>query len=163
MFRDDPAYAEKARRVSEHREGHHRVPGELELMRAGARDGSRASPITRPARCSTASRSASEPKKLLKQAGFTVKDVPEGHICCGSAGTYNLLQPEIAGAAARPQGRQHRARPSPTSIATGNIGCITQIGQRHRRSRSSTRSSCSTGRPAGRCRGSWRMPGLRDA
>ncbi|WP_275427984.1 heterodisulfide reductase-related iron-sulfur binding cluster, partial [Stenotrophomonas maltophilia] len=37
-----------------------------------------------------------EPKALLKQAGFTVKDVPEGHICCGSAGTYNILQPELA-------------------------------------------------------------------
>ena len=37
------------------------------------------------------------PKQLLAQAGFTVKDVPEGHLCCGSAGTYNLLQPEIAG------------------------------------------------------------------
>ena len=36
------------------------------------------------------------PKQLLAQAGFTVKDVPEGHLCCGSAGTYNLLQPEIA-------------------------------------------------------------------
>ena len=37
------------------------------------------------------------PKQLLTQAGFTVKDPPEGHLCCGSAGTYNLLQPQIAG------------------------------------------------------------------
>ena len=68
-----------------------------------------------------------EPKMLLKKAGFTVLDVPEGHICCGSAGTYNILQPEIAG--------QLRARKvaniksvRPDIIAAGNIGCITQIG-----------------------------------
>jgi glycolate oxidase iron-sulfur subunit len=36
------------------------------------------------------------PKSLLDRAGFTVRDIPEGHICCGSAGTYNILQPEIA-------------------------------------------------------------------
>ena len=53
-------------------------------------------------------------------------EVPEGHICCGSAGTYNILQPEIAGRAARAQGRQH-PRVRPDVVATGNIGCITQL------------------------------------
>jgi glycolate oxidase iron-sulfur subunit len=56
-----------------------------------------------------------------------VKDVPEGHICCGSAGTYNLLQPEIAGQLrARKVANIERTRPD--VIATGNIGCMTQIG-----------------------------------
>jgi glycolate oxidase iron-sulfur subunit len=50
----------------------------------------------------------------LKQAGFAVKDVPEGHICCGSAGTYNLLQPEIAGSCA-PRKVANIERTSPTS------------------------------------------------
>jgi glycolate oxidase iron-sulfur subunit len=69
-----------------------------------------------------------EPKTVLKQAGFTVKDVPEGHICCGSAGTYNLLQPEIANRLrARKVSNIERIRPD--VIATGNIGCITQIGK----------------------------------
>jgi glycolate oxidase iron-sulfur subunit len=69
-----------------------------------------------------------EPKVLLKQAGFTVKDVPEGHICCGSAGVYNILQPEIAGELrARKVGNIERVRPD--VIATGNIGCMTQIGK----------------------------------
>jgi hypothetical protein len=59
--------------------------------------------------------------------GFTGEGRAEGHICCGSAGTYNLLQPRSP-RAARPQGRQHRARQADL-IATGNIGCITQIAQ----------------------------------
>jgi glycolate oxidase iron-sulfur subunit len=67
------------------------------------------------------------PKRLLRSAGFTVRDVPEGHICCGSAGTYNLLQPEIAGRLrARKVGNIERVKPD--VIATGNIGCMTQIG-----------------------------------
>jgi glycolate oxidase iron-sulfur subunit len=64
----------------------------------------------------------------LKQAGFVVKDVPEGHICCGSAGTYNILQPELANALrARKVATIERTKPD--LISTGNIGCITQIGQ----------------------------------
>jgi glycolate oxidase iron-sulfur subunit len=68
-----------------------------------------------------------EPKTLLKKAGFTVKDVPEGHICCGSAGVYNILQPEIAGQL-RARKVANIERTKPDLIATGNIGCATQIG-----------------------------------
>ena len=46
-----------------------------------------------------------EPKTLLRKAGFTVVEPAEPHLCCGSAGTYNMLQPEIADAAARAQAR----------------------------------------------------------
>jgi glycolate oxidase iron-sulfur subunit len=67
-----------------------------------------------------------EPRRLLRDAGFTVVDVPEGHLCCGSAGTYNILQPEIA--------RELRDRKAaniksvrPDIVATGNIGCIAQL------------------------------------
>ena len=57
-----------------------------------------------------------------------MKDVPEGHICCGSAGTYNILQPELAGALrARKVANIERVRPD--VIATGNIGCMTQIAR----------------------------------
>jgi glycolate oxidase iron-sulfur subunit len=66
------------------------------------------------------------PKQLLAQAGFTVKDVPEGHLCCGSAGTYNLLQPEIAGRL-RDRKVANIERTRPDVIAAGNVGCITQI------------------------------------
>jgi glycolate oxidase iron-sulfur subunit len=70
-----------------------------------------------------------EPKQLLKQAGFTVLDVPDGHLCCGSAGTYNLMQPEIA---ARLLDRKvvNIESTAPDLIAAGNVGCITQIASR---------------------------------
>jgi glycolate oxidase iron-sulfur subunit len=68
-----------------------------------------------------------EPKALLKQAGFTVLDVPEGHICCGSAGVYNILQPDLAGQL-RTRKVENIRKVRPDIIAAGNIGCITQIG-----------------------------------
>ncbi|TYO88268.1 glycolate oxidase subunit GlcF [Oceanicella actignis] len=68
-----------------------------------------------------------QPKALLRQAGFEVLEPADAHLCCGSAGTYNLLQPEIA--------EQLKARKvatlealSPDAIAAGNIGCMVQIG-----------------------------------
>ena len=54
------------------------------------------------------------------------REIPEGHICCGSAGTYNILQPEIAGAPARAQ-VENIKRTGADVVATGNIGCITQL------------------------------------
>jgi glycolate oxidase iron-sulfur subunit len=68
-----------------------------------------------------------EPKALLAQAGFTVRDIPEGHLCCGSAGTYNMLQPEIA-SRLRDRKVADIELVRPDVIASGNIGCITQIG-----------------------------------
>ncbi len=67
-----------------------------------------------------------EPKALLRKAGFTVLDVPEGHICCGSAGVYNILQPEIAGEL-RERKVANIESVRPDLIAAGNLGCITQI------------------------------------
>jgi glycolate oxidase iron-sulfur subunit len=68
-----------------------------------------------------------EPQKLLRRAGFEVMEVPEGHLCCGSAGTYNILQPEIA-TRLRDRKVANIESLAPQAIATGNIGCITQIG-----------------------------------
>ena len=56
-----------------------------------------------------------------------MRDVPEGHLCCGSAGTYNILQPEIA-MRLRDRKVANIERTRPQAIATGNIGCMTQIG-----------------------------------
>jgi glycolate oxidase iron-sulfur subunit len=66
------------------------------------------------------------PKQLLRRSGFDVVDVPEGHLCCGSAGVYNVLQPDIA-ARLRQRKIDNIARVTPDLVATGNIGCITQI------------------------------------
>jgi glycolate oxidase iron-sulfur subunit len=127
MFRDDPAYATKAKRVSEIAKDITEYALTLKLV-----------PPVRETDLVVAYHSAcsmqhgqqirTEPKTLLKQAGFTVKDVPEGHICCGSAGTYNLLQPEIAGQL-RARKVANIERTKPDLIATGNIGCMTQIGK----------------------------------
>jgi glycolate oxidase iron-sulfur subunit len=68
----------------------------------------------------------SQPLGLLRNAGFTVSEVPEGHLCCGSAGTYNIMQPEIA-SKLRDRKIQNIESTKPQAIATGNIGCITQI------------------------------------
>ncbi len=66
------------------------------------------------------------PKQLLQKAGFTVREPAEAHLCCGSAGTYNILQPAIAGQLrARKLGNLDRTRAD--LIASGNIGCLTQL------------------------------------
>jgi glycolate oxidase iron-sulfur subunit len=67
-----------------------------------------------------------EPKTLLARAGFRVVEPREPHICCGSAGTYNLLQPEIAGRL-RDRKLGNLKATKPDLIAAGNIGCITQL------------------------------------
>jgi glycolate oxidase iron-sulfur subunit len=69
-----------------------------------------------------------EPKELLVKAGFIVCGIPESHLCCGSAGTYNMLQPEIA---ARLLARKaaNIEKTAAAIVAAGNLGCITQIAR----------------------------------
>jgi glycolate oxidase iron-sulfur subunit len=124
MLRSDPAYAGKARRVSAMAKDICEYLAALDL---------RASPDTRVAvayhaACSLqhGQKITREPKELLSKSGFVVKDVPEGHLCCGSAGTYNMLQPDIARRLlARKVANIERLKPD--VIAAGNVGCITQI------------------------------------
>jgi len=66
------------------------------------------------------------PAKLLRQVGFEVVDIPEGHICCGSAGTYNMLQPELS-ASLRDRKAANIAKVAPQVVASGNIGCLQQL------------------------------------
>ena len=67
-----------------------------------------------------------QPPALLKQAGFKVVGIGEGHMCCGSAGTYNLLQPELA-RRLRDRKVAHMEATGADVVAAGNIGCITQL------------------------------------
>jgi len=125
MLRDDAAYAEKAARISA-------LAKDITEYLSGLEP-----PFTRAAKVKVAYHSAcsmqhgqkitQEPKALLRRAGFDVRDVPEGHICCGSAGTYNILQPEIA-SQLRARKVANIAKLQPDLIAAGNIVCITQIG-----------------------------------
>jgi glycolate oxidase iron-sulfur subunit len=127
MLRDDPAYADRAKRVSAITRDVTEYVAELALDAPVAATGYT---VAYHSACSMqhGQKITDVPKRLLKQAGFVVKDVPEGHICCGSAGTYNIFQPEIAGRLrARKVGNIERLRPD--LIATGNIGCMTQIGK----------------------------------
>ena len=67
-----------------------------------------------------------QPKELLVKAGFVVREPREGHLCCGSAGTYNIMQPEIANEL-RDRKVKNIAATGADIVATGNIGCMTQI------------------------------------
>jgi glycolate oxidase iron-sulfur subunit len=66
------------------------------------------------------------PRVLLARAGFTVKEIGEGHICCGSAGTYSMLQPELAGQLRERKLANIQATGAPI-VAAGNIGCIQHL------------------------------------
>jgi glycolate oxidase iron-sulfur subunit len=66
------------------------------------------------------------PRDLLRGAGFAVAEPAEGHLCCGSAGTYNLLQRGLADRLKSRKAENIRAT-SPDVVAAGNIGCMTQL------------------------------------
>jgi glycolate oxidase iron-sulfur subunit len=126
MFRNEPEWADKAATVSALAKDVTEFLATLEITPTR----STGQVVAYHSACSMqhGQQIKDQPKKLLKAAGFAVKDVPEGHICCGSAGIYNILQPEIAGQLrARKVANIEKTRPQ--IIATGNIGCITQIGK----------------------------------
>ena len=129
MLRDDPAYAEKAARISALARDITEYLADARPAAAERAAATCASPITPPARCSTASRSRDEPKELLQQAGFTVKDVPRGP-------SLLRLGRHLQHPAAGDRRRSCATARSPTSsatrpdvVATGNIGCITQLAR----------------------------------
>jgi glycolate oxidase iron-sulfur subunit len=127
IFRDDPDLAEPARKVAAitrdlselvHDLG---LPDHTAASSAGLR-------VAYHDACSLqhGQQIRAQPRELLSRAGYAVLDIPEGHLCCGSAGTYNLLKPQ----AARELGRQkaaHIASLEAQVLAAGNIGCMEQI------------------------------------
>ncbi len=66
------------------------------------------------------------PRRLLREAGFELREIAEGHLCCGSAGTYNILQPQLA-TQLRDRKLENIQRSGAALIATGNVGCIMQL------------------------------------
>jgi glycolate oxidase iron-sulfur subunit len=125
MLRTDKAYAEKAAKVSALARDVTEYLSTIELK------------SDRQIRLSVAYHSACSmqhgqkitqpPKKLLAGMGFEVREVPEGHLCCGSAGTYNMLQPEIAVRLRERKAANVRSTGAGV-VATGNVGCMVQIG-----------------------------------
>jgi glycolate oxidase iron-sulfur subunit len=124
MLRLDPEYADKAKAISAKARDVTEFLAEQNLPEA--RVGLR---LAYHSACSMqhGQKIKTLPQALLRRAGFTVMEVPEGHLCCGSAGTYNILQPEIA-TKLRDRKVVNIESLAPQAIATGNIGCITQIG-----------------------------------
>ena len=127
MLRDDPAYAEKAATVSALAVDVTEYLARLDLPEPALKPGLT---VAYHSACSMqhGQRVTREPKALLEAAGFLVRDPPEGHLCCGSAGTYNIMQPEIAGRLLKRKVANIEST-GPDLIATGNIGCITQIAR----------------------------------
>jgi glycolate oxidase iron-sulfur subunit len=124
-LRADRAYAEKAGRVS-------RLAMDISEYLSGVELSSARSPtglvVAYHSACSLqhGQKITRVPKELLCKIGFVMKDVPEGHLCCGSAGTYNILQPELARRLReRKVGNIEKLKPD--VVAAGNIGCMTQI------------------------------------
>jgi glycolate oxidase iron-sulfur subunit len=126
MLREDPAYAEKAARISALARDVSEVAASLGIERRT--EEGRGLRVAYHSACSLqhGQKLHREPKALLTAAGFETVDVPEGHLCCGSAGTYNLLQSELA-TALRERKLGNIALTGARVVAAGNVGCITQL------------------------------------
>ena len=127
MLREDRAYAEKAAAVAALARDVSELVSGLGLGAPAANPG-RGLRVAYHSACSMqhGQRLHKLPMTLLAQVGFDVVEVPEGHLCCGSAGTYNLLQPDLA-ARLRDRKLANIASTRANLVATGNIGCISQL------------------------------------
>jgi glycolate oxidase iron-sulfur subunit len=125
LLAHEPRYAERAKKISALAKD---VTEFLEKYDIGAPKRWSSLKVAYHAACSLqhGQRVVAQPKALMRNAGFTVVDVPESHLCCGSAGVYNILQPEIAG---RLKDRKvaNIKELRPDIVAAGNIGCIRQL------------------------------------
>jgi glycolate oxidase iron-sulfur subunit len=125
MLRHDPAYAAKAARVSALAQD---VSEYLVTLELGAPTLTTLPTVAYQSACSLqhGQKITRQPKDLLAGCGFGVKEPGEAHLCCGSAGTYNIMQPDIA-ASLRARKVAALERTGAAVIATGNIGCMTHI------------------------------------
>jgi glycolate oxidase iron-sulfur subunit len=126
MLREDPAYAEKAARISALARDVSEIAAALGIERRT--EAGRGLRVAYHSACSLqhGQKLHREPKALLTAAGYETVDIPEAHLCCGSAGTYNLLQPELANAL-RERKLTNIALTGAAIVAAGNVGCITQL------------------------------------
>jgi len=125
MFREDATYAARAAHIASITRDITEIMDEIGLDTPRLETEWR---VTYHSACSMqhGQKIKTTPQTLLRAAGFAVRDVPEGHLCCGSAGTYNILQPEIA-ERLKQRKLANIATTEPEIIAAGNIGCMTQL------------------------------------
>ncbi|HLF12215.1 MAG TPA: glycolate oxidase subunit GlcF, partial [Gammaproteobacteria bacterium] len=125
LFRNDPRLARMAAIVSARTRDVTEILTELGLPQTVMPSGLR---VAYHSACSMqhGQKLDQPPRDLLARAGYEVKEIPEGHLCCGSAGTYNILQPELA-TRLRDRKLVNIASVDAVVVATGNIGCISQL------------------------------------
>ncbi len=125
MLRLDPDYADKAARVSAVAKD---ISEYLETLDLGTPAAPSGLSVAYHSACSLqhGQQVRPAPKTLLARAGFRVSEPAEGHLCCGSAGTYNILQPDIS-VRLRDRKAANIEATGAAIVAAGNIGCITQI------------------------------------
>jgi len=125
MLRHHPDYAVPAARVASMTHDISEFINEIKYLKYAARP---ALKVAYHPACSLAhgQRVTTAPQEMLSKAGFMLKDIPESHLCCGSAGTYNMLQSELANQL-RDRKIANIDKVMPELIAAGNIGCMTQI------------------------------------
>jgi glycolate oxidase iron-sulfur subunit len=124
MFKDDVAYAAKATAVS----GKTRDITEFLVALDLPQQAAKSLRVTYHSACSMqhGQKLTHAPITVLQRAGFVVATAAEGHLCCGSAGTYNMLQPEIASQLKARKVKNIFAT-TPDVIVAGNLGCMTQL------------------------------------
>ena len=127
MLRGDPDYAAKAAAVSALARD---ISEYLARLALGAPARAGGLTVAYQAACSLqhGQKITRQPKDLLAGCGFTVRELADAHLCCGSAGTYNMMQPDIA-RELRDRKVASIAATAADVIATGNIGCITHIAE----------------------------------
>lgn len=127
LLRDDPAYAEKAARVAALAKDPCEILDFLGLVPGALNQSIK---VGYHSACSLqhGQRLPDLPKQLLRKVGFKVVDVPQAYLCCGSAGTYNILQPQIAGKLREAKAANIR-KVAPDVVAAGNIGCLVHIAK----------------------------------
>jgi glycolate oxidase iron-sulfur subunit len=126
LLRDDPVYAERAARFAASVRDVHEVLAELE-PRAPRHPVQAKVAYHDACHLANAQRIRKQPRDLLRAVpGVEVTDIPEAEICCGSAGIYNLVQPDTAEELGRRKAA-HIESTAPDVIATANAGCLLQV------------------------------------
>ncbi len=128
MFRDDDAWCQRAERIAALARDVSELLLELGLEKATVQSSDLVVAYHDACSLQHGQKLSAPPRQLLRDAGYDLREVPEGHLCCGSAGTYNMLQPELS----ERLGRRKAANLETTTaavVAVGNLGCLVQISQ----------------------------------